>query len=205
MFYFKSHPTIVKRISNAASHVYLTFDDGPSTDLTEKVLGILKSHNAKASFFVIGNRALQHPEIIKRIQAEGHAVLSHSIDHDYNKYFLGASDIQQWLEASLSQLKVVFGISADIFRPPAGVLTPPLIAAASKLNLRLVLWNHRFFDTRFKWSIAKADRSIAKMKAGDIVLLHDFQNPEHHQQFLTTLNHFILEIQKKNLICAVLK
>ena len=139
------------------------------------------------------------------MQDEGHAIFSHSIDHDYNKYFLGATEIQGWLETSLTQLKKAFGITAAIFRPPAGVLTPPLVAAASKLNLRLVLWNHRFFDTRFQWSIAKANRSLSRMKAGDIILLHDFQNPQHHQQFLITLNHYLSEIRRKNLICAVLR
>lgn len=205
MFYFKSSPFVIKKIKTTNAEVYLTFDDGPSCDLTEKILDLLKTENAKASFFVIGDRAVQNPEIIYRALAEGHAVLSHSIDHDYKKYFQGVIQLKEWLQISLQQLKNTFNLESNIFRPPAGVLTPPLVQAAAELNLRLVLWNHRFFDTRFTWTRTKADRSLARMKSGDIVLLHDFQNPRHHDQFLQTLGYFIREIHKKNFICAVLK
>ena len=205
MFYFKSHPNIIKRIPSPEAMVYLTFDDGPSVDLTEKVLDLLKQERAKGSFFVIGERALQHPEIIKRTLAEGHAVLSHSIDHDYRKYLQSLGPIKDWLQTSLLQLEKTFAIQSTIFRPPAGVLTPPLVQAAQQLNISLILWNHRFFDTKFKWTIAKANRSLKKINSGDIVLLHDYQNPQHHDQFLMTLRHYIREIHKKNFVCAILK
>ncbi len=205
MFYFKSHPCVIRKISTLSDKVFITFDDGPSADLTEKILDILHQEKAKASFFIIGDRALCHSEIVQRTLDEGHAIFSHSVDHDYKKYLQSGEQLQKWLQTSFLQLEKAFKLKSNIFRPPAGVLTPPLIKVATALNLRLVLWNHRFFDTQFVWTIKKANRSISKIGAGDIILLHDFQKPSHHDQFLITLRHFIREIHKKNFDCAVLQ
>ncbi len=205
MFYFKSHPTIIKHIPNTRAEIFLTFDDGPSPDLTEKVLDILREEKAVASFFVIGLHAEQFPDIIRRIKQEGHAVLSHSIDHNYKNYFQKEDGLEVWLRGSLQHLEKMTGELSKIFRPPAGVITPPLVRAAEKLGLQLILWNHRFFDTTMIWTLKKANRALNKLTAGDIILLHDKQKASHHKQFLLTLRHFICEAHRKNFVFSILR
>lgn len=67
---------------------YLTFDDGPSSNITPQVLDVLKEYNVKATFFVIGNMAERYPDIIKRMNKEGHSIGNHSYSHSY-KYIYG--------------------------------------------------------------------------------------------------------------------
>lgn len=205
MFYFTSHPLIIRKIPVLNSEVYLTFDDGPSSDLTEKILDVLEQENAKASFFVIGQRAIAHPEVIRRILADGHAIFSHSIDHDYKHFLQNKFHLEVWLEKSLSHLEEAFGIRSNIFRPPAGVLTPALVEVAEKLHLRLILWTHRYFDTALPWTLRAANRSLEKIVSGDIILLHDYQKKSQHDEFLITLRHFICSLHRKNFVCAILR
>jgi len=65
----------------------LTFDDGPTTSVTPKILDILKEENVKATFFVIGKSAEEHPEIVKRAYDEGHYIANHGYSHNYKSIY----------------------------------------------------------------------------------------------------------------------
>lgn len=67
--------------------IYLTFDDGPSTN-TNKVLDTLNEYNVKATFFLIGNQIKDQEEVVKRTQDEGHSIGLHTYTHDFKKYIL---------------------------------------------------------------------------------------------------------------------
>lgn len=70
-----------ERLHTGTNEIVLTFDDGPTPNVTPKVLDVLKEHNIKATFFVVANNAKDYPAIMKRIVAEGHIVANHSLDH----------------------------------------------------------------------------------------------------------------------------
>ena len=101
---------------------YLTFDDGPSTIITPKILEILKQHNIKATFFVIGKLAEQNPELIRQIQEEGHLICNHTYSHNYKLLYSSPdnfmADVTKWEEV----LKNILGedFETDILRFPAG-------------------------------------------------------------------------------------
>ncbi|QDK46248.1 hypothetical protein DOM22_14290 [Bdellovibrio sp. ZAP7] len=204
MFFFRKSSLIVRRIHSAKNEIYLTFDDGPSEDLTPQVLDLLKELDAKASFFVIGYEARKHPEILKRIVSEGHGLFTHSLDHAYSNYFRSTAYVKNWIENSLADLNHQSGQPHKAFRPPAGVITPPLVKAAEQLQCPLVLWSHRFFDTAHEFTEDKAQANLKLLQPGDIILLHDRQNTGRQELFLKTLRKYLQDIQRQGYRCACL-
>ncbi len=179
--------------------VFLSFDDGPDPDLSPRVLDLLKEYGVKATFFVIAQKAEKYPQIIQRIQREGHAIGNHSLDHHYSPFFKGPQAIYKWVDDAEKLLKKI-GIHNSVgFRPPVGIRTPELARALKKLELPLILWEQRSFDKVIKFT-AKRARSLAKRtQAGDIILLHDVQREEWHDDFLLGLKTLIEELGKKSI------
>ncbi|WP_413293198.1 polysaccharide deacetylase family protein [Bdellovibrio sp. HCB185ZH] len=204
MFFFRQSPLIVRRIHSAKNEIYLTFDDGPTEDFTPRVLDLLKEADAKASFFVIGDEARKHSAILKRILEEGHGLFTHSLDHDYRHYFRRTPYVKNWIENSLADLNHQSGQPHKAFRPPAGVITPPLVKAAEQLQCPLVLWNHRFFDTAHEFTEDKVQENLKHLQPGDIVLLHDRQKTVRQDLFLKTLRKYLQDIQRQGYRCACL-
>lgn len=198
MQFVKESPHLIRKIPNNQNQIFLTFDDGPDSTFTDSVLDLLKKHHVWASFFVIGQKARQNPELIRRMQSEGHQVFSHSEDHNYYHYFLGKNHLKKWIYSSLADLESNHGIKSLGFRPPAGVITPPLIQACEELEIPLYIWTHRFYDTVQKFSFKKAQKSVARIKAGDIILLHDHQNKHRQKEYLDVLDYYIENLKKKN-------
>jgi peptidoglycan/xylan/chitin deacetylase (PgdA/CDA1 family) len=196
---------IHRSIPTKANEIFFTFDDGPDSLGTPKVLDLLKKFNAKASFFVIGQKIEPNKEIFNRILNEGHGVFCHSIDHNYWHYFCTKNHIKEWITKSLFQLNEFSGtVSPKFFRPPAGVITPPLLAAASELNIKLILWNHRFYDKTCAMTIKKYQKALRTIQKGHIVLLHDAQMQKNLDIFLKTLEWFLCELDRKQFIFSKL-
>jgi peptidoglycan/xylan/chitin deacetylase (PgdA/CDA1 family) len=191
MFVFRSSPLIVRRIQTSERQVFLTFDDGPTEDFTPRVLDKLAEAKVVATFFVIGEHARKCPQLIKRIQEEGHGLFSHSMDHGYSQYFAGRAKLQPWLDTSLQDFRQQTGLHHHAFRPPLGLITPPLLRLCEEIKLPLILWNHRFFDTVFPWTASKARKSAHRLHPGDIILLHDRQKPAFQNTFLETLDFYL--------------
>ncbi len=206
MFVLNEPDWVIRKIDSpgANSKVYLTFDDGPSHDLTPKVLDVLKTYGATATFFVIGNKAANEIDLINRMLIEGHSVQSHSVDHDYRNYFKSKLKLKAWMQNSISHLASVTHKKVFAFRPPAGILTPPLLKVAKDLNLPLVLWNQRFFDSLQQLTISKVSERISNIRAGDIILLHDHQKKNNGESFLLAFEYLVQELQNKKFkLCSI--
>lgn len=195
VFYLKKNPFIVRQIKTPERQIFLTFDDGPDPLQTDEVLNLLNAQNWKATFFVVGRRAQEYPEVVKRMLASGHAVMSHSIDHAYWPYFKGEKTLHKWVQDSLQNLSELTGLPQMAFRPPAGVLTPPLVKVAENLKVPLIMWNQRYFDTTSALTKPKVQIHLKRLSPGDIVLLHDRQSKKRHKTFLETLSHYIREMK----------
>ncbi len=102
--------------------VYLTFDDGPSDKITPQILDILKKHDVKATFFVIGNLAEKHPDMIKRIYDEGHVIGNHSYTHNYKHIYSNTTNFLNEVNTTEKVLKNILGDEYDtkIIRFPGG-------------------------------------------------------------------------------------
>lgn len=100
--------------------MYLTFDDGPSGDNTTAVLDILKAHNIKATFFVVGENVKRHPEVARRIVEEGHTIGIHCNSHEYGKVYASVESYIADFEEAYNIVYEVTGVEAELFRFPGG-------------------------------------------------------------------------------------
>lgn len=100
--------------------MYLTFDDGPSTENTNAILDILKAHDIKATFFVVGENVRKNPETARRIAAEGHTIGIHCNSHDYEKIYASAESYLQDFEQARQTVLEITGVDAQLFRFPGG-------------------------------------------------------------------------------------
>ncbi len=187
----------IQYLSTEKKELFLTFDDGPCVKTTPKVLDILDQLEVKATFYVVGEKALEHKVLVKDILARGHSIGDHSIDHAYYHFFCTQKHQKQWIERSQENLRDQFQLEPMGFRSPAGVRTPPLAKSLKELQIPWVHWQHRFFDTQFGFSESRFKKKIHKIKSGDIILLHDAQKEAFREPFLKGLKSFISELKDK--------
>ncbi len=159
--------------SSAGNAIYLTFDDGPDPDVTPKVLALLQRYDAKASFFVIGEKAVQHQSIIQRIHASGHLVANHSYRHVKFTDLTFSEQLQE-VEKTNQTIQNIIGSDCRIFRPPGGIWNIRLLWSLVLNGIVLVNWCRDSLDCRNN-SAAEIIELFKKqpVQAGDIVLFHD--------------------------------
>lgn len=184
----------VRRISGAKNQIFLTFDDGPSVYGTEKVLEILDQYSAKATFFCIAQEAKNNRSLFNEIVKRGHAIGNHSLDHNFSNFFASQKILNHWIQSSHGIFRDDLGIEPVGFRSPAGVVTPPLTRALAELNIPLIHWNRRFFDTSVPIGWMKSFHSY---EAGDILLLHDKQRPWLRNNFYKNLPRLMDQLGHK--------
>lgn len=153
--------------------LYLTFDDGPDAQYTEQILSLLRRKNCKATFFCVAERAKAHRSTVEQMVKEGHAIGNHSLDHRYRYYFASDARLENWILDADKMLTEIAGIKPIGFRPPAGVVTPPLKRVLARTRIPLVMWSHRFFDGVFSLSLSRLLRAASSAPNGAIFLLHD--------------------------------
>ena len=106
----------------------------------------------------------------------------------------------EWISSSEKTLHDLTGTDSVGWRSPAGIQTPPLHYALKKLNLPLIHWSIRYFDTVKTWTWKTAEESLSKITPGSIVLLHDKQKKANEQTFLATLERFIPALKERGLV-----
>ncbi|WP_271423578.1 polysaccharide deacetylase family protein [Aequorivita sinensis] len=155
------------------NYISITFDDGPNPDYTPKILSLLKEHNAKATFFIIGKNAETHPDLVREIIADGHTIGNHSFSHANTFGFFSSEKIIADLKKSDSVLKEITGKEIKLFRPPFGVTNPNIKKALKKTGHHSIGWSKRSLDTTNLSEEKILKRIIPNLRKGDIVLLHD--------------------------------
>lgn len=154
--------------------VVLTFDDGVDEIQTPKVLDVLKKYDAKAIFFIIGEKAEKHPHLVQRIVAEGHKIGIHSYTHKPIFPILAYDNMHKEVWDTKEILEKITGEIVDLFRPPFGVTNPNVGKVVEELNLKTIGWNIRSLDTNMSQDrLQVAERVSKKLTGRDIILLHD--------------------------------
>jgi peptidoglycan/xylan/chitin deacetylase (PgdA/CDA1 family) len=157
----------------ARNAVAMTIDDGPDPVVTPQVLDILDRYSAKATFFCIGDKAAQYPDLCREIVRRGHAVENHSQHHRHSFAFLGYSGFLRELQAGQDTFAAITGQRPLFFRAPAGLRNPLLDPVLHRLGLQLASWSVRGFDTRIGDAGRVKNRLLRGLRAGAILLLHD--------------------------------
>lgn len=159
--------------SKRRNEVALTIDDGPEPSVTPQVLDILDFFNVKATFFCIGNKVVQHPELCREIISRGHAIENHSHAHKHYFSLLGLSGFTKEIQTAQESIFSITGVRPKFFRAPAGLRNPFLEPVLNRLDLRLASWTVRGFDTQVKDAEKVKNKLLCRLQAGVILLLHD--------------------------------
>jgi peptidoglycan-N-acetylglucosamine deacetylase len=157
---------------DGAGCVALTFDDGPDPVNTPKLLDLLREKGVKATFFVVGKRADQYPEIVRRAWAEGHLIANHTWSHYSLFCFLTPRCLRAEIERGTESVRRSCGFRPRFFRSPVGLRHPLLGPYLKDAALEYVSWTIRTRDTLTPNSSVLA-RRILRAASGDIILLHD--------------------------------
>lgn len=191
--YLAKTPNIVKpltkdliwHVNTGEKTLFLTFDDGPTPDVTDQVLDLLKKFNARACFFCVGSNVQKHRSLFRRIMDEGHSIGNHTFNHcngwktnnlAYYRSYLACANI----------------MNSRLFRPPYGKISKSQAKAISSRS-KIIMWDVLSGDFDVKSSPEKClNRVVKNAKAGSIIVFHDSLKAKDRMLYALqgTLSHF---------------
>jgi len=172
-------PTIAIRVlslriykkGNKQNTIVLTFDDGPDPLYTPRLLNLLKRHKVKATFFVVGKKAKQHPDLIRRMHEEGHEIGLHNYRHTSN-WLMPPFVISQGLRQSADIVEEIIGERPIYYRPPWGHFNACMLPLQKKY--KTIMWTYILGDWKETLGVSKLLRRLKKCQLdGAIIVLHD--------------------------------
>jgi peptidoglycan/xylan/chitin deacetylase (PgdA/CDA1 family) len=159
-------------LPRGSKQIALTYDDGPNDPHTLRLLEVLATHGARATFFLIGKFVAERPDIVREIAKAGHTIGNHSFTHP-NLIFCSTEETRGQLERCQQAVGGATGQVPSLFRPPFGGRRPQTFAIARSLGLEPVMWSITGFD----WNAPPAERIVKRVsphiRGGDVILLHD--------------------------------
>ena len=167
--------------------IALTFDDGPLPGATDTLLDTLQSLNAPATFFVIGRFAKRWPDLIRRIDAEGHLIGNHTYDHSRLSILRGPWYWQRQIADTNAAIFDIIGKRPLMFRPPFGTRTPINMPQVRRANQACVMWTRRAKDGVAATTDQILNRLLPDAVDGDVMLLHDGREPASRRDPTHTL------------------
>lgn len=163
---------LIKRVENVSSKVALTFDDGPFEDMTPQYLAVLQQYNARATFFMVGQRVGIYPGLAQQVVDQGSEIGSHSWRHAYLDQ-LEPGAVAADLRDTAQQIHNLLGQEVTLLRPPYGRHSESVLTKARELNQKVVLWDVDPRDWEEPPPAVIASRVLDKIKPGSIVVLHE--------------------------------
>ena len=188
-------PTVEKK-------VYLTFDDGPTPEITAWVLNQLKEFNAKATFFCIGENIQKYPEIFDSILTNGHTIGNHTFNH-HNGWKTKTSD---YIENVLLCKEVIRKQTTDntqLFRPPYGKIRKSQANLLRKNGYKIIMWDVLSADFDASISPEKCLHNVIRnTQPGSIIVFHDSE--KSHKNLVFTLPKFLTFLKQNDYVCEVI-
>ncbi|KZL92139.1 polysaccharide deacetylase family protein [Clostridium magnum] len=136
-------------INNEKKIIYLTFDDGPSVVVTNKILDTLKEQNVKATFFLVGSKIQGREDILKRIHTEGHTIGLHTYTHKYRQIYSSEDAFIEEMDKTSEEIKKIVNIEPKAIRFPSGSkkhLSASLLEKLHQRNYKIYDWNLSLSD-----------------------------------------------------------
>jgi peptidoglycan-N-acetylglucosamine deacetylase len=194
--FFEEQGKAIWEIPTKEKVIALTFDDGPSSTYTPQILDVLKQHNAKATFFVVGSRVIEQPDIIKREIVDGHELANHTYNHP-NFRGLTEEEIRKELRKTKQTIFDLTGFSPHLFRPPGGFYNETIINAAYQEGYIVVMWS--WHQDTYDWKQPGVSNIVKKVlsnaRNGDIILFHDYGGDR--RQTIEALKQILPELKKR--------
>ncbi len=182
----------------AEKEIYLTFDDGPSTSVTEKILDVLQDQNVKATFFIVGDRVAGREKTLRRIAREGHTLGVHSQTHVYSQIYSSAEALLKDAETCAETVRTVTGVFPRVYRFPGGGDHPASAKLLRQHGYRIVGWNAVCGDEEIRGAdvetLYASAVKTAKGKNCVVMLMHDSATHKQTAQALPLIiEHFRAE------------
>jgi peptidoglycan/xylan/chitin deacetylase (PgdA/CDA1 family) len=203
-FFMIKVPKIIKllffnqvwNIPNTENTIYLTFDDGPTPEITERVLEILDNHHIKATFFCIGDNVRKHSEIVQKIISKQHSVGNHTYSH-LKGWKTPTKTYISNTEACEIKLNSLFKIrNSKLFRPPYGKITPWQSYKLRTLGYKIIMWDVLSKDYDASISAEKCYENVIKnVSSGSIIVFHDSHKAK--ENVLNSLEKTIETLKRK--------
>jgi peptidoglycan-N-acetylglucosamine deacetylase len=182
-----------------AQHVYLTFDDGPDPRWTPQILDMLAQARMHATFFAIGESVQREPALMRAVAAAGHAIGNHTFSHRH-PWLMRSRAARAQVRDGAKALSDVLGNEPAFFRPPHGRARPCMTDEAQLQGERLVMWDRSAIDWGWLGTAPRIVARLERVRAGDIVLMHDGQNIHNRpDQLLQVLPQFLRELERRGL------
>ncbi|WP_179339197.1 polysaccharide deacetylase family protein [Winogradskyella ludwigii] len=187
-------PNFTWNINTKNKELYLTFDDGPTPEITNWVLSTLKDFNAKATFFCIGNNIEKHPDIYNNILSQGHSIGNHTYNH-----LKGWKHKTRHYTEDVKRTQLLINSNVKLFRPPYGKLKPRQSLQIQELGYKIILWDVLSFDWDKAVSKEKCLKNVTSAaNEGSIIVFHD--SVKASQNLIYTLPK-VLEYYSKKGYC----
>ncbi|REH00182.1 polysaccharide deacetylase family protein [Flavobacterium aquicola] len=180
-FYWIKTNTFIKKIfsnftwdiPNVENKIYLTFDDGPTPDITEWVLEELKKYQAKATFFCIGKNIKNNPDLFKKIISEGHVVGNHTFNH-LNGWKTNSEDYLKNTSLCQAEINNLNLTGNKLFRPPYGKTKTSQSKKLRKLGYKIIMWDVLSADFDQTITPEKClENVLQNVVPGSIIIFHD--------------------------------
>ncbi len=198
-FWVKTHrfvkwifPNYVWDIPNKENKVFLTFDDGPTPEITEWTLAQLRKFDVKATFFCIGNNIQKHPDIFQKVVEEGHSIGNHTFNH-----------LKGWSTSNQRYIENVkkCDLHTNLFRPPYGKIKPSQSVILRKMGFKIIMWDIVTYDFNNNISPEKCLENVLKnVQSGSIIVFHDSVKASTNLKY--ALPKTLEFLQEKGFVCA---
>lgn len=152
--------------------VALTIDDGPHPEWTPQMLDLLDRHQVRATFFLIGARVRERPELVRRILSAGHAIGNHSMSHPQPFAALSRQRMRVEIAQTQDEIEAAAGLRPTLFRAPGGNWSGEVLRTAAGFGLTPVDWTVNPSDWR-RPGVSRITRSLSRARAGQVLLCHD--------------------------------
>lgn len=201
-------PNYIWDVPNREKKVYLTFDDGPTPEITEWTLAQLKSFNAKATFFCIGDNVRKFPEIFDKVIKDGHSIGNHTFNHlngwkTEKEVYIKNVELcnQEIAEGSIAANSD--NLQTELFRPPYGKIKPSQSKILRRLGYKIIMWDVISYDFDASISPEKCLNNVLRnVKPGSIIVFHDSKKAFTNLEF--ALPRTLQFLNEKGFVCDAL-
>ncbi|WP_067729624.1 polysaccharide deacetylase family protein [Oceanobacillus damuensis] len=153
--------------------IALTFDDGPDPRFTDDVLDVLDQYNVPGTFFVMGSRAIAYPEIVERMNNEGHVIGNHTYFHPNLVEEGDLATLEREVTRTEDVLNDIIGYRTSLFRPPYGFLYDELVEKLAEMQYLVIGWSVDALDWEEDPPEVIASNVLDNVQPGAIILMHD--------------------------------
>ena len=189
-------------IPNTENKVYLTFDDGPTPEITQWILNQLKKYNTKATFFCIGDNIRKYPEVFKEVVKEGHTIGNHTFNH-LNGWKTNKQDYIENAKLFEEEYGKLSTEKCQLFRPPYGKIKPSQSKILRAMGYKIIMWDVLSVDFDVTITPEQCLENVLKnVRSGSIIVFHDSVKAFVNLEFV--LPRTLEFLKQKGFVCVKL-